>query len=181
MYVPTRPSWSLGSGLPAMIIRPIREEDFAELASAVEVIASEGRWIGAEAPIDRSRLQDRIQESISGGGAHFVVNVAGRIVGSGGLKPVVPGLFEIGMALLPEWRRKGIGSALLAEMLRWARRQGAYKITLQVWPHNEAAIALYEKFGFEREGYLRRHWRRRNGELWDVVVMGLVLHDESLE
>ena len=169
-----------GAALPAMTIRPIREDDFEELLAAFEVIASEGRWIGTEAPVDHERWRDRIQESISAGGAQFVVDVGGRLVGSGGLKQVVPGLFQIGMALLPEWRGKGIGSALLTEMLGWARRHGAYKITLQVWPHNQAAIALYEKFGFEREGYLRRHWRRRNGELWDVIVMGLVLQDESL-
>jgi len=30
-------------------------------------------------------------------------------------------------------------------------------------------------FGFQREGLLRRHYRRRNGELWDTVVMGLPL------
>jgi RimJ/RimL family protein N-acetyltransferase len=44
-----------------------------------------------------------------------------------------------------------------------------------VWPHNDRAIALYEKLGFVEEGRLRRHYRRRNGELWDAVVMGLVL------
>ena len=41
-----------------------------------------------------------------------------------------------------------------------------------MWPHNHAAIGLYEKFGFAREGLLRRHYRRRNGELWDAIVMG---------
>jgi RimJ/RimL family protein N-acetyltransferase len=48
-------------------------------------------------------------------------------------------------------------------------------MALQVWPHNAAAIALYERFGFERECYLRRHYRRRSGELWDAIVMGLRL------
>ena len=55
-----------------------------------------------------------------------------------------------------------------------------HKIALQVWPHNEAAIALYERYGFEREGYLKRHWRRRSGELWDAVVMGLLLTEEKV-
>ena len=38
---------------------------------------------------------------------------------------------------------------------------------------SQAAIALYERFGFERGGCLRRHYRRRSGELWDAVMMGL--------
>ena len=39
-----------------------------------------------------------------------------------------------------------------------------------MFPHNEAAIALYERFGFVREGYRRRHYRRA-GELIDAVLM----------
>ena len=63
----------------------------------------------------------------------------------------------------------------LAEAIDQARTAGAHKVALQVWPHNAAAIALYERFGFQREGYLTRHYRRRSGELWDAVVMGLPL------
>jgi RimJ/RimL family protein N-acetyltransferase len=48
-----------------------------------------------------------------------------------------------------------------------------------VWPHNEATRALYGKFGFVEEGCLRHHYRRRNGQLWDAIVMGLVLDTKS--
>jgi putative acetyltransferase len=44
------------------------------------------------------------------------------------------------------------------------------KLELHVFPHNEAAIRLYESFGFEREGFRRRHYRR-NGEYVDAVLM----------
>jgi N-acetylglucosamine kinase-like BadF-type ATPase len=63
----------------------------------------------------------------------------------------------------------------LDELVRWAQDHGCHKVSLQVWPHNDAALRLYEKFGFEREGLLRSHYRRRNGELWDAIVMGLLL------
>jgi RimJ/RimL family protein N-acetyltransferase len=48
-----------------------------------------------------------------------------------------------------------------------------------VWPHNAAAIALYRKVGFQVEGRRRRQYRRRNGELWDAILMGLVLDEVS--
>ena len=48
------------------------------------------------------------------------------------------------------------------------------KLELHVFPHNEAAIALYESFGFEREGYRKRHYRRRDGYV-DAILMALVL------
>jgi putative acetyltransferase len=61
----------------------------------------------------------------------------------------------------------------------WSRAHGAHKVTLSVWPHNERALRLYMSHGFGVEGRLRRHWRRRNGELWDALLMALVLDTSS--
>jgi ribosomal protein S18 acetylase RimI-like enzyme len=47
--------------------------------------------------------------------------------------------------------------------------------SLGVFPHNEAAIALYRKFGFVDEGRRSEHIRRTNGERWDLIEMGLLL------
>jgi RimJ/RimL family protein N-acetyltransferase len=47
-----------------------------------------------------------------------------------------------------------------------------------VFRHNEAAIALYRKFDFEVEGRRAKQIRRVNGELWDLVEMGLLLTAE---
>ena len=85
------------------------------------------------------------------------------------------GVADLGMLVTPDWRGRGVGSALLTAGIDWARAAGAHKISLQHWPHNDTARALYERFGFEQEGYLRRHYRRKNGELWDAAVMGLLL------
>jgi ribosomal protein S18 acetylase RimI-like enzyme len=41
--------------------------------------------------------------------------------------------------------------------------------------HNKAAIGLYRKFGFVEEGRLVRHIRRADGQLWDLIEMGLLL------
>ena len=48
-----------------------------------------------------------------------------------------------------------------------------------MWPHNDAAIALYRSRGFTVEGRLRRQYRRADGELWDAITMGLVLDTQS--
>jgi RimJ/RimL family protein N-acetyltransferase len=74
-----------------------------------------------------------------------------------------------------ERRRQRMVEDVEGEAVTRARTAGAHKIALQVWPHNAAALALYERFGFRREGYLTGHYRRRSGELWDAVVMGLRL------
>jgi len=79
------------------------------------------------------------------------------------------------MAILAAYRGQGIGTRLVEHGTEWARQAGAHKLALEVWPHNDRAIALYKKMGFLEEGRLRRHYRRRSGELWDAVVMGLLL------
>jgi RimJ/RimL family protein N-acetyltransferase len=83
------------------------------------------------------------------------------------------------MTVASDRRRQGIGARLLERCIDFARSAGAHKIALQVWPHNEAARSLYRRYGFQEEGYLRRHWRRKSGELWDVVVMGLFVDDSD--
>ena len=57
----------------------------------------------------------------------------------------------------------------------WARDQGLHKLSLEVFAHNAAAIALYRKCGFMEEGRRVRQYRRASGELWDSIVMGLML------
>jgi RimJ/RimL family protein N-acetyltransferase len=97
------------------------------------------------------------------------------MVGELGIEVASYGVADFGMMVAADARGRGAGSALLSAAIDWAREAGVHKIALQAWPHNEPAIALYRKFGFEQEGYLRRHYRRRNGDLWDAVVMGLPL------
>jgi len=69
----------------------------------------------------------------------------------------------------------GVGSALLAAAIDWARESGLHKLNLGVFPHNTAAIALYRKFGFVEEGRQVKQYRRSSGELWDSIEMGLLL------
>lgn len=98
-----------------------------------------------------------------------------ELIGNLGLEVGGYGVANLGMFVAAPWRGRGVGAALLTAAIEWAHGAGLHKIELQLWPHNTAARALYDKFGFEQEGYLRRHYRRKRGELWDAVVMGLLL------
>jgi RimJ/RimL family protein N-acetyltransferase len=77
---------------------------------------------------------------------------------------------DLGLMVAASHRRLGIGRALLERTVEWARASGVAKLELHVFPHNEPAIALYEDFGFVREGYRRRHYRR-GGEYVDAILM----------
>jgi RimJ/RimL family protein N-acetyltransferase len=77
---------------------------------------------------------------------------------------------DLGLMVAASHRRRGIGRALLDQAIKWAREVGVRKLELHVFPHNDAALALYESVGFEREGYRRAHYRRGSGFV-DAILM----------
>lgn len=81
---------------------------------------------------------------------------------------------DLGLMVAAGHRRRGIGRSLLEQAVSWSRDHDVTKLELHVFPHNDAAIQLYESFGFEREGYRKRHYRRRDGYT-DAILMALQL------
>ena len=106
--------------------------------------------------------------------AVFVAEDAGRIVGRLSLArdphPASRHVADLGLMVAVGHRRRGVGTALLHAAVAWARDAGIRKLELHVFPWNEPALALYEAFGFEREGYRKRHYER-GGELVDAILM----------
>jgi putative acetyltransferase len=65
---------------------------------------------------------------------------------------------ELGIYVLMPFRGKGVGTALMRELLRQASAWNYARIVLSVLSTNERAIRLYEKFGFAMEGCRRREY-----------------------
>ena len=151
-------------------IRPADDDDRLPLAVLFAAVAEERDGIATEPPVD---IEARAASWTLDG---TLVAVAGAaIVGSLHVEQSRFGFGELGMAVAREWRGRGVGSALLAAAIEWARERDLHKLSLSVFPHNAAAIALYRKFGFVEEGRRVKQFRRANGELWDALDMGLLL------
>ena len=161
----------------AVRVRRAAESDIDPMMELRRAVAAEGRWIGAELPLDEEGDRAALERAIAGDDdvTSIVAEADDAIVGSLYIHLARYRVAEVGMLVAADWRGRGVGSALLEAAIGWAHEAGAHKVALQHWPHNEAAHALYRKFGFEQEGYLRNHYPRKNGELWDAVVMGLLL------
>jgi diaminopimelate decarboxylase len=84
--------------------------------------------------------------------------------------PVTRHVASLGIAVAADVRGRGVGSALLAEAMRWARSVGVDKVVLSVYPSNQAAIALYRRFGFVQEGRLARHSRKSYGDEDEILM-----------
>jgi RimJ/RimL family protein N-acetyltransferase len=154
----------------AVEVRPAADADRRPLALLFAAVAEERDGIAAEPPVDVERRAARWDLERT-----LVAVAAGEPVGVVFVDESSFGFGEIGMFVAADRRGSGVGSALVAAAIDLARARGLHKLTLTVFPHNEAAIALYRKFGFVEEGRLARHIRRSNGELWDLIQMGLPL------
>lgn len=75
-----------------------------------------------------------------------------------------------GLAVDPDFTRRGLGRALLAAAVEEARRRGAAKLGLRVFAENEAARALYRSCGFEVVGVLRDEFRAEGRSIDDVIM-----------
>jgi [ribosomal protein S18]-alanine N-acetyltransferase len=57
-----------------------------------------------------------------------------------------------------DYRRQGVGSALIAACMTWAAQAGASKVRLEVRASNTAAHALYRRHGFSPAGVRRAYY-----------------------
>jgi RimJ/RimL family protein N-acetyltransferase len=106
--------------------------------------------------------------------AVFVAEANGTIVGRLSIArdphPASEHVADLGLMVARAHRRRGTGTALMEAAERWARDVGVRKLELHVFPHNDAAIAFYERLGYVREGFRRRHYRRGT-DLLDAILM----------
>jgi len=96
--------------------------------------------------------------------------IAGRLSVARDTHPASAHVADVGLMVAKDARRKGVGWALLEAAVYWARSSGVRKLELHVFPWNEPAIRLYERFGFEREGFRKGHYHRA-GEDVDAILM----------
>lgn len=80
----------------------------------------------------------------------------------------------LGMGLLANYRGRGLGAQLLSSVLNHSKQYGLEKVELNVYATNLPAVALYERYGFEREGLIRQY-RKLDGEYFDCLLMGKLL------
>lgn len=74
-----------------------------------------------------------------------------------------------------DFHNAGLGTALLGELLKLARKEDMHRISIHVVADNKPALHLYGKFGFDIEGVMKDSYFGDDERYHDEVVMGLVL------
>jgi [ribosomal protein S18]-alanine N-acetyltransferase len=159
------------------IVRRAEPADAASLVSLAEAVGSEpGGWLIADGQWRRVSEERRYLRAIRrhSYSAVLVAEEDGRIVGRLSIgrdaHPASEHVADVGLMVAEGYRRRGIGLALMEAAEFWARRVGVRKIELHVFPHNEAALALYDRLGYRRVGDRRGHFRRSDGYV-DAILM----------
>lgn len=82
----------------------------------------------------------------------FVALSNGVVAGYIGAHNIVGEVYITNVAVNPDFRKKGIGTALVEHLLSVSLNEQADFVTLEVRKSNNSAIALYEKAGFQVVG-----------------------------
>ena len=82
-----------------------------------------------------------------------------QVVGYVGSQTVIDESDMMNIAVHPDFRRRGIAEALVADLEAALRQRGSRALTLEVRDSNAPAIALYEKLGFAQVGLRKNYYR----------------------
>jgi RimJ/RimL family protein N-acetyltransferase len=159
------------------VIRPAEVSDARALVDLARAVGTEpGEWllthdVWREVGEERRYLKAVRRHPDA---AVFVVDEAGAVVGRLSLArdehPASRHVADIGLMVARGHRGRGIGRALLDQAVTWGRASAVRKLQLHVFPWNEPAIRLYERFGFVQEGVRVAHYVRDGSDV-DAVLM----------
>jgi len=100
----------------------------------------------------------------------------GTMIGYAGLWAIGDEGHITNVAVHPDYRRKHLGSILVEGLIENTKGEGLTRFTLEVRVSNEAAISLYEKFGFKEAG-IRKGYYEDNNE--DAMIMWLDTQEDA--
>jgi len=99
---------------------------------------------------------------------YLVARVGVNVVGYAGAMLINPDGHVTTIAVDPVWQRQQIGTRLLLTLARQSVSRGARNLTLEVRMGNEAAQAMYRRFGFAPAGVRKNYYVETNE---DALVM----------
>ena len=82
----------------------------------------------------------------------------GTVLGYAGLLVMIDEGYITNVAVFPEYRRLGVAAKIIEVYMNFAQANNLAFLTLEVRPSNEAALALYRRFGFEEVGRRKNYY-----------------------
>ena len=100
-----------------------------------------------------------LEESLEKENSLFLVAVEDeKVIGYVGMEVIVDEGYIFNVAVSADYRRRGVGYALVRELVTYSMKNSLCFITLEVRESNSAAISLYSKFGFIKAGERKNYY-----------------------
>ena len=96
--------------------------------------------------------EQTIEDAFKTGTRFFVAQKDNSVLGYVGISAILDEGYITNVAVFPEARQQGVASALLNSLFKFAKENSLSFISLEVRESYNAAISLYQKFGFKTEG-----------------------------
>lgn len=162
-------------------IREAQTSDAYQLLEAIKTYIPQSEFIPKlerEITLTLEQEEDWIDSFIrSDNSLLLVAEFEGRIIGNidltGSRRQVMQHTAVIGMGMIESWRGIGLGTALMEQIIDWAKENPLLElIWLQAYTANSSAIQLYKKMGFVENGILPQFFK--NGDVYyDNLTMSL--------
>jgi ribosomal protein S18 acetylase RimI-like enzyme len=133
---------ALTSNAPEVNIRPMNYDDLPEV-EAVDVAAFPPVW---------QNSQNSLALAYGQAAVATVLEEEGRIIGYQISTPTPMGGHLARLAVHPDYQGRGLGLALVNDLLSQFQRRGAQSVTVNTQQDNRVSLSLYEKVGFHRTG-----------------------------
>lgn len=104
--------------------------------------------------------EQSLESEMSGENSIFLIASEGEVpIGYVGLSVVLDEGYMGNLAVVEDYRRKGVGRALMKELIDKSKEQNLAFITLEVRPSNTPAVKLYESLGFKEAGRRKNYYK----------------------
>ena len=170
--------------MPATSVMKIRNAEAKDLVLIVEIYnASIPSRIatGDPEPISVESRISWYQEHSPNSRPILVIELDDKVIGwlsfqSFYGRPAYQATAEVSIYVAPEYKGQGIGKKLLSEAIYRSPQLGIKTLLGFIFAHNIPSLSLFNKFGFERWGYLPKV-ADLDGNRRDLVIMGLHLEE----
>lgn len=170
----------------ALYFKPISETELEPLF-ALWSCPSVGKYMNTElyTTLDEVRTMIRYFQQAPEviGSSRYAIYYGNTVIGSCGFDHYSKWdhRIEIGYELLKTWWGQGLGSEVVRQMVRYARRElNCHRIEALVHPKNRRSIALLKHQGFIEEACLHDYEKIAEGEFSDILLFAKICDEEEM-
>jgi phosphinothricin acetyltransferase len=162
-----------------MVIRPAVDADLDAILVIHNDAIANSPAIWDDAPVDRAEREEWFAVRVDAGNPVLVVEEDGKVVGYGTYAPWrwkrgYRNTVEDSLYLAQAAQGRGVGRALLTQLIDHAREAGHHVMLADIESGNAASIGLHESLGFERVGQLDEIGQKFDRWL-DLTILALRL------